>query len=69
MAQGLFAGILVVVAGSHLDLSLLYQFSTMAANRSVEQAAQRMTPKGLLFGLLLVMFPGLRAIGKLRTGW
>ncbi len=64
MARGLFAGILVFVAGLYLGLSLLYQFSTMVANRSVEQAALRMAMEGLLIGLLLGMFLGLRAIGK-----
>lgn len=64
MVRGLFAGILVFLAGLYLGLSLLYQFSTMAANRSVEQAALRMALEGLLVGLLLGMFLGLRAIGK-----
>lgn len=64
MARGLFAGILVFVTGLYLSLSLLYQFSTMAASRSVEQAALRMALEGLLIGLLLGMFLGLRAIGK-----
>lgn len=64
MARGLFAGILVFVAGLYLGLSLLYQFSTMVANRSVEQAALRTAMEGLLIGLLLGMFLGLRAIGK-----
>ena len=64
MARGLFAGVLVFVAGLYLGLSLLYQFSTMTANRSVAQAALRMALEGLLIGLLLGMFLGLRAIGK-----
>jgi tRNA A-37 threonylcarbamoyl transferase component Bud32 len=64
MARGLFAGILVFMAGLYLGLSLLYQFSMMAANRSVEQAALRMALEGLLIGLLLGLFLGLRAIGK-----
>lgn len=64
MMQGLFVASLVFLTSLYLGLSLFYQFSILAAGRSVEQAALRMAIEGTTIGLLLGTFYGLRAIGK-----
>ena len=63
-ALGLFTGMVVFIVGLYLALSMLYQFATMAANRSLEQAAVRLALDGLLIGLLVGVYSGLRAAGK-----
>ncbi len=62
--KGLLVGMLALVIGFYLSLSLFYQFSTMVANRDLEQAALRLALEGLLLGLLIGLSLGLRSIGK-----